>query len=79
MKDEIKQSDIVVSKAGRDKGKLMFVMAVLEDGKLALADGKLRKVEDPKIKKAKHVELFERTECRIACKILAGEIGRAHV
>ena len=40
MKDEIKRADIVMSTAGRDKGRLMFVLSVLEGGTLLLADGK---------------------------------------
>lgn len=73
MKDEIKESDIVVSRMGRDKNRLMFVIAVLEDGRLALADGRLRKVENPKVKKAKHVALFSHDDGRVAQKICLGE------
>ena len=74
MKDEIKRADIVMSTAGRDKGRLMFVLSVLEGGTLLLADGKCRKVEKKKKKKEKHAELFERSENPVSRKILSGEV-----
>ena len=51
---EIAKANIVRSEAGRDKGKLFFVLNV--DGEyLLLADGKERKAERPKRKKQRHV------------------------
>ena len=45
----VEKSDIVVSRAGRDKGKIFFVLE--EDGTFAyLANGKERKIETPKKK-----------------------------
>lgn len=73
MVDDIRKSDIVVPHAGRDKGRLMFVLNVHDDGNLSLADGKLRKCEKPKIKKAKHVTLYQRGDGRISQKIVLGE------
>jgi ribosomal protein L14E/L6E/L27E len=46
---------IVFSKAGRDKGMAMVVLNA-EGEYLHLADGKLRTLENPKKKKAKHVQ-----------------------
>lgn len=70
---EIAKSNIVRSNAGRDRGKLFFVLAV--DGEyLLLADGKSRRVEAPKRKKRRHV-LFvaEDPGTRLAEKIQSGE------
>ena len=48
------RGQLVRSKAGRDKTRMLAVLAV--DGPMLwLADGNLRKVGDPKRKKAKHV------------------------
>ena len=48
------RGQLVRSKAGRDKTRTLAVLAV--DGPMLwLADGNLRKVGDPKRKKAKHV------------------------
>ena len=48
------RGQLVRSKAGRDKTRILAVLAV--DGPMLwLADGNLRKVGDPKRKNAKHV------------------------
>ena len=53
---DIARSNIVKSIAGRDAGSLFFVLAT-EGDFLLLADGKRRRVESPKRKRRKHVEL----------------------
>ena len=68
---DVARSDIVQSIAGRDKGKLFFVLDV-EGEYLLLADGKVRRLESPKRKKRKHAVLA-RYECRTADKIRSGE------
>ena len=69
---DISKSDIIVSMAGRDKGRYFYVLET--DGVYALlADGKTRKLENPKRKKLKHVRFAARTDSRVAHKILAGD------
>lgn len=46
---------IVISKSGRDKGRLFVVMEIVDEEYIMLADGDLRKVERPKKKNVKHV------------------------
>ncbi len=68
---EIGKSDIVLSVAGRDQGKLFYVMET--DGAYVLvANGRERRLECPKRKKLKHVRKVPRTESRIARKIASG-------
>ena len=68
----VRKSDIVVSTAGHDKDKLFFVME--EDGEFAyLANGKERKIEKPKKKKLKHLQLVSESESRAAEKLRSGE------
>ena len=70
--DEISISDIIVSTAGRDQGKLFYVLRT--DGVYVLiANGKDRKLEHPKRKKLKHVRFVARTESRVANKLRNGE------
>lgn len=64
-------SDIVMSLCGRDSGRLFAVLRT-EDNYLFLADGKLRKVENPKKKKAKHVCLRARADGAIGERLAAG-------
>ena len=51
----LERGTIVFSKRGRDKGRAMLVLAV-EDEYLQLVDGKLRTLDRPKKKKAKHIQ-----------------------
>ena len=69
---DISKSDIVISLAGRDKDQLFYVIET-EDNYVFLADGKGRKLENPKRKKLKHVRRVTRTETRVATKILNGD------
>ena len=70
--EEISISDIIVSTAGRDQGKLFYVIGT--DGVYALiANGKDRKLEHPKRKKLKHVRFVTRTDSRAAVKLRSGE------
>ena len=70
--DDISISDIIVSTAGRDQGKLFYVLRT--DGVYVLiANGKDRKLEHSKRKKLKHVRFVARTESRVANKLRKGE------
>ena len=57
MSVELNVGDLVVSRAGRDKGR-PFVVQKAEEGFVYLVDGDLRKLDRPKKKKRMHVELY---------------------
>ena len=69
---DIAKSNIVRSVAGRDTGSLFFVLAT-EGDFLLLADGKQRRLENPKRKRRKHVELVEEGSGPAADKIRSSE------
>ena len=69
---EIDRSSLIVSKAGRDKGQLFFVIDA-DEQYVYLADGKSRKLEKPKRKKRRHVQAAFQTESRIAEKLRNGD------
>jgi len=48
--------DVVVSRAGHDKGKAFMVVGT-ENGRLFLCDGKNRRLANPKSKSPKHVRV----------------------
>lgn len=48
----------VRSLSGRDKGMILVVVGVTDEGYLLLADGKTRRLETPKKKKQKHVKML---------------------
>ena len=69
---DLTRGDVVRSLAGRDKGRLFFVLAC--DGQYAiLADGRMRKLETPKRKKLRHVQAVSRPGTPVAEKLLSGD------
>ena len=69
---DVARSDVVRSCAGRDKGQLFFVVE-FDETYVYLADGKGRRLEKPKRKKRKHIELLPRRDSRVADKIGSGD------
>ena len=65
-------ADVVVSTAGRDAGKLFYVLET-DDAWLTLVNGKDRTIEKPKRKKSKHTRKVLRSETRVAAKLRAGD------
>ena len=69
---EISKADMVESIAGRDQGKLFYVIGT-EGAYILIADGKGRPLEHPKRKKLKHVRPVARSETHVAAKLRTGE------
>ncbi|MBR5472167.1 MAG: KOW domain-containing RNA-binding protein [Oscillibacter sp.] len=65
-------ADVVISTAGRDAGKLFYVLEA-DDTYLTLANGKDRSLEKPKRKKRKHAQKVLRSETRVAEKLRTGD------
>ena len=71
MDDSFNIGDIVLSKAGRDGGKL-FVVVATEKNFAYICDGDLRKTGTPKKKKIKHIKKTGGFSEYIAAKIAEG-------
>ena len=69
---EINISDVVISTAGRDQGKLFYVIGT-DPVYLTLANGKDRTLEKPKRKKRKHIQKVLRSETRVAEQLRLGD------
>ena len=65
-------ADVVMSTAGRDQGKLFYVIGT-DPVYLTLANGKDRTLEKPKRKKRKHIQKVLRSETRVAEKLRQGD------
>ena len=50
------KGQVVRSAAGRDKGRLLIVLALADDNHALVADGDLRKAVSPKKKKFRHLK-----------------------
>ena len=48
---------IVASKAGRDAGRSFVILKVVDDQYVLIADGELRKVQNPKRKQLRHLSI----------------------
>jgi ribosomal protein L14E/L6E/L27E len=53
----ISRGQVVFSKAGRDAGKKFIIIGIVDELNVLISDGELRKIEKPKKKKTKHIEL----------------------
>lgn len=69
---DIVAGSLVYSAAGRDKGKEFLVLSV-EDNVCFMADGKLRKTENPKKKKLKHLMGTSKISLPLQEKLQAGD------
>ena len=65
-------ADVVISTAGRDAGKLFYVLEA-DEVWLTLVNGKDRTIEKPKRKKRKHTNKVLRSETRVAAKLRNGD------
>ncbi|MBR2349113.1 MAG: KOW domain-containing RNA-binding protein [Clostridia bacterium] len=54
---EIKVGSVVFSKAGRDAGRFFVVTEIVDETFVKIADGDLRRVDTPKLKKIKHLKV----------------------
>lgn len=69
---DFRDGSIVLSKAGRDQGKYFIVLKVVDENFVLIADGDIRKVDNPKLKKCKHLENTGKTSERICEKLSEG-------
>lgn len=56
MEKPVNVGSVVFSRAGRDKGRFFTVVEIVDDTFVKLADGDLRRLENPKLKKLKHLK-----------------------
>lgn len=70
--NDLAPGQIVKSKAGRDKGYVFFVLKILDDDHVLIADGDWRKFENPKKKKLRHLQPYNIVSPVIAEKLERG-------
>lgn len=59
---------LVISKSGRDKGEYMIVYDIQDDF-VFVVDGRKRKLENPKKKSLKHIQLTKHVDKKFSSKI----------
>ena len=72
MEKSVEVGSVVFSRAGRDKGIFFLVVEVVDDVYVRLADGDVRRLEKPKLKKIKHLKNTGYVLTNIAEKLKQG-------
>ncbi len=70
---------IVYSKKGRDAGKTFVVVKEINDQYVIVADGDLRKIDNPKLKNIRHLQLTNLVAEELAEILSKGEIPADHL
>ncbi|MCY6483475.1 KOW domain-containing RNA-binding protein [Clostridium aestuarii] len=63
---------VVYSKAGRDSKKSFVILEVIDKDYVYIVDGNLRKIEKPKRKKIKHLQITDYVSDQIKELIMSG-------
>ncbi|MDO4753919.1 MAG: hypothetical protein Q4A41_02830 [Bacillota bacterium] len=61
----LERGSVVISLSGRDKGRKMVVVEIIDEDYVLVADGDLRKIEKPKRKKRKHIKKMNHDQVEI--------------
>ncbi|MBS4024176.1 MAG: KOW domain-containing RNA-binding protein [Clostridia bacterium] len=69
---DVQLGQLVISKAGRDKEKAYLIAKILDESFVAVVDGSLRKLTQPKRKNIKHLQVTNKVASEIREKLLAG-------
>lgn len=64
---------VVFSRSGRDAGRFYVVIEIVDDEYVTIADGDLRRVDKPKLKKIKHLKPQGDVIVKIADKLAEGK------
>lgn len=67
----LKPADIVFTTAGHDSGSPFLVLGV-QNGRVLLCDGRLRKLRNPKLKSLKHLRFGKPANPELAAAISCG-------
>ena len=77
---DIAIGQVVKSRAGRDKGNIFLVVDVVDDEYVLISDGDIRKLDNPKKKKIKHLIVYSTVVDELNEKILGGiKINNAYI
>ncbi len=54
--NDLNVGQVVISKSGRDKGRFFFIVDIINEEYVLIADGDYRKLDKAKLKKVKHLK-----------------------
>ncbi|HZJ84988.1 MAG TPA: KOW domain-containing RNA-binding protein [Syntrophomonadaceae bacterium] len=70
---------IAYSKAGRDKGRPFVIISIVNEDFVMLADGDLRKIENPKLKNIKHIKVTNLIAEDVKLCLIGGKMPENHL
>ncbi len=70
---------IAYSKAGRDAGRPFVVIEVVNEKNVLLADGDLRRIENPKLKNIKHIKITNTVANEVLAYLVKGKMPENHI
>jgi ribosomal protein L14E/L6E/L27E len=73
MKKPMEVGTVVYSVAGRDEGRFFVVTEVVNSDYVKIADGDLRRIDTPKLKKTKHLKPQDEALEKIKQKLVDGQ------
>ncbi len=59
MNGKIQIGQVVKSISGRDKDRYFIIVSIVDEDYVLISDGRLRKIQNPKLKKLKHLKLMK--------------------
>ncbi|NLY78299.1 MAG: hypothetical protein GX080_09490 [Tissierellia bacterium] len=77
---DLEIGQVVRSKAGRDKGNVFLILDILDDKYVLIVDGDVRKIENPKKKKVKHLAVYNTILRDFQSRLKSGsEVNNAYI
>ncbi len=70
---------VVIAKAGRDKGRALVILKVIDADYIQVVDGDLRRIEKPKLKKVMHCAITKQNILDATSKTMPQEWNNAYV
>lgn len=71
LSNNLSVGQVVRSTSGKEQGKLFFITKIIDHKYVFIADGKKRKLVKPKLKKVKHLKIYNVINNEVKNKILS--------
>ncbi|CAK7025775.1 MAG: hypothetical protein PEPC_01089 [Peptostreptococcus russellii] len=73
LSENLSVGQLVKASCGRDQGKLFIIVSIVDKDYVMIADGKSRKLDKPKLKKIKHLNIYNFVNEEVKELLLNGE------
>ena len=77
LSEKIRVGQVAKSLSGRDVNRLFFIIKVIDNQYVLIADGKKRKLDRPKQKKVKHLKIYDLYNDKVENRIVSDNITDA--